>query len=100
MAVSAPTCHRRREDSRSRTARPVPAPYGCPGELVVRERSSRSLVTNAIQECVDKLHIREVLTYQPINRYWPFQIYETAIFIGLALVLAGFCFWWVRRRLS
>jgi hypothetical protein len=56
-------------------------------------------VTNAIQECVDKLRIREVLTYQPINRYWPFQIYETAIFVGLAVGLAGFCFWWVRRRL-
>ena len=22
------------------------------------------------------------------------------IFIGFGLVLAGFCFWWVRRRLS
>jgi hypothetical protein len=58
------------------------------------------VLTNAIQECVDKLRIREVLTYQPINRYWPFQIYETAIFIGFALTLAGFCVWWVRRKLS
>jgi len=57
-------------------------------------------VTNAIQECVDTLHIREVVTYQPASRYWAFQWYETAIFLGLALVLVGFCFWWVRRRLS
>jgi hypothetical protein len=57
-------------------------------------------VTNAIQECLDKLHIRNVVTYQPTSRYWAFQWYETAIFIGLALVLAGFCFWWIRRRLS
>jgi hypothetical protein len=54
----------------------------------------------AVQECVDKFHIREVLSYQPSSRYWAFQWYETAIFLGLALVLAGFCFWWVRRRLS
>jgi hypothetical protein len=60
---------------------------------------SRS-ATKAIQECLDKLHIRQVITYQPTNRYWPFQMYETAIFVGLALVLAGFCFWWFRRRLS
>ena len=60
---------------------------------------SRAL-TNAIQECLDKLHIREVVTYQPASRYWAFQWYETAVFLGLALVLAGFCFWWVRRRLS
>ncbi len=54
----------------------------------------------AFQTCVDKLGIKEVLTYQPINRYWPFQIYETAIFVGLALILAGFCIWWVRKRLA
>jgi hypothetical protein len=55
---------------------------------------------HAAQECVDKLHIREALIYQPVSRYWAFQWYETAIFIGLAFVLAGFCLWWVRRRLS
>jgi hypothetical protein len=44
--------------------------------------------------------LREVLTYQPANRYWPFQAIETAIFLALALALAGFCFWWVRRRIS
>jgi hypothetical protein len=56
--------------------------------------------TRAFQECADKLGIREVLSYQPLNRYWPFQIYETAIFIALALILGVFCFWWVRRRLT
>ena len=31
------------------------------------------------------------------RNYWPFQWYETAIFLGAALILGGFCIWWVRR---
>jgi hypothetical protein len=40
------------------------------------------------------------VTYQPADRYWAFQWYEMAIFLGIALVLNGFCFWWVRHRLA
>jgi hypothetical protein len=56
--------------------------------------------SRAAQECIDKLHIREVLTLQPATRYWAFQWYETVIFLGAALVLCGVCFFWVRHRLS
>jgi hypothetical protein len=38
--------------------------------------------------------------YQPAKHYWPFQVYELALFLGAALVLAGLCFWWLRRRLT
>jgi hypothetical protein len=48
--------------------------------------------------CIGKL--REVLVYQPGSRYWTFQIYEMAIFLGLALFFGAFCFWWMRRRIS
>jgi hypothetical protein len=80
--------------------------HACPGTFRVPRVSrfgggppSRAL-TNAAQACLDKLRIREVVTYQPGSRYWAFQWYETAIFIGVALALAGFCIWWVRRRLA
>jgi hypothetical protein len=53
-----------------------------------------------IQKCVDQLHLREVMTYQPADRYWPFQGFELAIFLALALGLVGLCFWWIRRRAS
>jgi hypothetical protein len=50
-----------------------------------------------IQKCVEQLHLRDVLTYQPSSRYWPFQGVELAIFVALALVCVAVCFWWVRR---
>jgi hypothetical protein len=39
----------------------------------------------------------QLITYQPTSRYWTFQWYETAIFLGLAAVVAGACFLWIRR---
>jgi ABC-2 family transporter protein len=45
-----------------------------------------------------RLHLRQVLTYQPASRFWAFQWYEAAVFLAAAIALAGFCFWWVRRR--
>jgi hypothetical protein len=41
-----------------------------------------------------------VVTYQPASRYWSFQSYETALFVALALALAGLSVWWVRKRLT
>ena len=55
------------------------------------------------QEClhwVGTLGLRQALTYQPANHFWALQWTETGIFIALALLLAGFAFWWTRRRLT
>jgi hypothetical protein len=57
---------------------------------------------SAFSECADKVAARfhEVVVYQPPSHYWPLQGLETALFLLLAALLAGFCFWWVRHRLS
>lgn len=39
--------------------------------------------------------LRRHIVYQPAGRYWTFQWYETAIFLALALGLAGFSLWWI-----
>lgn len=54
--------------------------------------------TQAFQTCLAQY--RQVAMYQPASHYWSFQWFETAIFLGLTLILVGFCFWWVRHRLS
>jgi hypothetical protein len=57
-------------------------------------------VQDALHDCVTKLSAsyHEVVTYQPANRYWTLQWGETAVYFAAALVIAGFCFWWVRHR--
>lgn len=58
-------------------------------------------VVQRTHDCVAKVgatyHL--AVSYQPANRYWALQGLELAIFIGLALLLAGLCLWWVRSRL-
>jgi hypothetical protein len=57
--------------------------------------------TGSFQSCqreLGTLHLRQLVTYQPASRYWAFQWTETALFLALALALAAFCYWWVRRR--
>jgi hypothetical protein len=49
---------------------------------------------------INTLHLRQVVDYQPASRFWPLQWYELSIFLTLAALLAGFCVWWVRRRLT
>jgi hypothetical protein len=46
------------------------------------------------------LGLRQDLTYQPANHFWPLQWAEAGIFVAVAVLLAGFCFWWTRRRLT
>lgn len=65
----------------------------CPGISATPPANPGALIA----ECAQRLHLRDVLTYQPADRYWPFQWFELAIFLALSLILVGVCFWWVRR---
>jgi hypothetical protein len=49
---------------------------------------------------INRLGYRQQLTYHAPNRFWPFQWIETGIYLAIAFGLAGFCFWWLRRRLA
>jgi hypothetical protein len=53
-----------------------------------------------MENCVAKVGrtYHEVVAYQPASRYWPLQWYELAIFLGAAVLLAGFCVWRIRRH--
>jgi ABC-type transport system involved in multi-copper enzyme maturation permease subunit len=47
-----------------------------------------------------RLGYRLEATSHPAGRFWPFQWYETGIYTALALALAGFCTWRIRRHVS
>jgi hypothetical protein len=49
---------------------------------------------------IGRLHLRQVVAYEPASRFWDFQWSETAIFLALALALGGFCTWWIRRHIT
>lgn len=56
----------------------------------------------ALGACVTKLSatFHQTVVYQSASRYWPFQWAELGVFVALALALAAFSAWWIRRRLA
>jgi hypothetical protein len=54
----------------------------------------------ACQATLGRLHLRDLISYQPASSFWPLQWYETAIFLGLAVLLTGLCLWCIRRQAS
>jgi hypothetical protein len=69
------------------------------GSLTAAPRSA-SAFESGVERCLSSHGVREAVSYQPASRYWPFQLIETGLFLALALALAGYCFWRLRRRLS
>lgn len=57
----------------------------------------------SFSDCVGvlvKSGYQQQVIYQPASNFWALQWAETGIHLGLALGLAGFCAWWIRRRLT
>jgi hypothetical protein len=50
------------------------------------------------KDCMAKLNLHFSYRHQPGSRYWPFQWIELSAFLGLAVLLAGFAFWRIRRQ--
>ncbi|MFI0354473.1 ABC transporter permease subunit [Actinomadura sp. 9N407] len=49
---------------------------------------------------IKRLGYRQQVSYHADGRFWAFQWVETGVYAGLSIGLAGFCFWWIRRRVS
>jgi hypothetical protein len=50
--------------------------------------------------CMAGQNLHFSFTYQPADRYWPFQWIELSAYLGATLMLAAFGFWWIRHRSS
>ncbi|HEV7963234.1 MAG TPA: ABC transporter permease subunit [Actinoplanes sp.] len=55
---------------------------------------------DAAADCLGKLNLHVDITYQPIDRYWTFQWLESALFIGLSVLLVAFGMWRIKGRLT
>ena len=76
----------------------IPGVGSCPNiKPTGAQASSVQGAGDLVARCVNQLHLSNVVTYQPASRYWPFQAYESLIFVGLAVIVGGFTVWWVRR---
>lgn len=74
---------------------PVSAGSSCPADPAKPAQGAECIV-----ERLDDLGYAVELTYQPASRFWRFQWAEAGIYLALSFGLAGFCLWWVRRRLA
>ncbi|WP_066364623.1 ABC transporter permease subunit [Herbidospora mongoliensis] len=76
---------------------PAPVPVsGTSGPCAPQAQPSQENCLGA----VNALGYRQLASYHPLDRFWPFQWIETGIYAVLTLGLTWFSFWWIRRRLS
>jgi ABC-type transport system involved in multi-copper enzyme maturation permease subunit len=68
------------------------------GHATVGPAPDRTAVDACRTEASKAFHL--VVRYLPADRYWTLQWLELGIFVGLALVAAVACCWWVTRHTS
>lgn len=81
-----------------REGEPAPVPVSATSGPCAPQTGLASL--DACWGEINRLGFRQRATYQPLERFWPFQWIETGIYAVLTTGLTWFSFWWVRRRLS
>ncbi len=71
-------------------------------DVVIRlcQRDISNITKVDLDQCGRRLGLHDVVRVIPADRFWLLQAWESAIFLGMALALMGFSFWWVRRRIS
>jgi len=52
-------------------------------------------MSKAAQQCITSFHLHELISYQPVSRYWSFQWYELSSYVVLSLILSTFSVWWI-----
>jgi len=70
----------------------------CPNKIPSLSGGNRTGMSNAAKQCINSFHLHELISYQPISRYWSFQWYELVSYAVLSLILGTFSVWWIRRR--
>jgi hypothetical protein len=50
------------------------------------------------EACAIEQGYRFLDTYQPLSRFWPLQLIESGIFLGLSVAVLGLAVWWILRR--
>jgi hypothetical protein len=67
------------------------------------DRFSGPIEASPINPCLDRLSSEgytQRVVYQPAGNFWSLQWAETALYLAASGLLAGFCVWWTRHRLS
>jgi len=67
------------------------------------DRFEGPVEASPLNPCLDRLTAEgytQRVVYQPADHFWPLQWAETALYLAASGLLAGFCVWWTRNRLS
>jgi len=91
MTQSEPSRFNRRDDFDRQADQPEKAASVPDGE---RRKTAQAPAAG------NPVHSVTAVASRQASRYWAFQWYELAIYLGLAVILAGICLWWVQRRLA
>jgi hypothetical protein len=75
----------------TRTGRVFDGPPG-------RACTSNTASPQACNNWINSLHLRQLVSYQRANRFWPLQFAETGVYLVLAAGLGALCTWRIRRR--